>query len=474
MLGAFLDAGLPLADLRQALGSLALTECEVAANKVLRAGVSATHFVVREGATPPAGQVPSDSAVGNGQQQSEHVHGLTHDHSHGAEGSRVHVHGQEDADHGHHHEPAHTHGHEHTHGHTHDHGHDHDARHSHEHRSLPEIERLIDRSALSSAGRERAKAMFHRLAEAEARIHQMPVERVHLHEVGALDSIVDIVGAVFAMEWAGVDEVICSPLNVGSGMVKSAHGLFPVPAPATLALLGDAPVYSGAVRHELVTPTGALIATTYAGRFATIPSMSIERIGYGAGSRDHRDTPNVLRILIGRRTNGHDEASARPAMELEAGPRRNERVSVIECEIDDMNPQLFGVAMDRLLAAGALDVFFVPAQMKKNRPGTLMTIIAPPDRRVALSTIVFEETTTIGVRYHDMERETLQREVIGVETAAGRIRVKVARRDGRIINVVPEFDDCAAVAREKGWSVKAVQALALQAFGPLPAPTSNG
>ena len=329
--------------------------------------------------------------------------------------------------------------------------------HAHEHRSLPEIERLIDGSALSAAGRDRAKAMFHRLAEAEARIHQMPIERVHLHEVGALDSIIDIVGAVYAMEWAGADEVVCSPLNVGSGMVKSAHGLFPVPAPATLALLGQAPVYSGAVQHELVTPTGALIATTYANRFATIPPMSIEHIGYGAGTRDHRQTPNVLRVVIGQA----------------AEDRRSERVSVIECEIDDMNPQLFSVAMERLFAAGALDVFFVPVQMKKNRPGTLLTIIASPERRAALSAIVFEETTTIGLRYHEVERECLEREVVGVETLAGRVRVKVARRDGRIINVVPEFDDCVAVARDKGLSVKAVQALALQAFGPLPAAASN-
>ena len=285
----------------------------------------------------------------------------------------------------------------------------------------------------------------------------MPVERVHLHEVGAIDSIIDIVGAVFAMEWAGVDEVVCSRLNVGSGMVKSAHGLFPVPAPATLALLGSAPIYAGAIQHELVTPTGALIATTYASRFGAIPPMSVERIGYGAGTRDHRQTPNVLRILIGHLTED----------------RTTERVSVIECEIDDMNPQLFGVAMERLFAAGALDVYFVPVQMKKNRPGTLLTVIAPPERRAALSAIVFEETTTIGLRHHEVDRECLDREVVDVETPAGRVRVKVARRDGRIINVVPEFDDCAAVARDTGLSVKAVQALALQAFGPLPAAASN-
>ena len=190
----------------------------------------------------------------------------------------------------------------------------------------------------------------------------MPVEKVHLHEVGALDSIIDIVGAVFALEWVGADRIVCSPLNVGGGMVQSAHGLFPVPAPATLKLLGDAPMYSGPIQKELVTPTGALIATSYAASFGPIPAMMVETVGYGAGDRDTPGTPNVLRVLIGR-------AADRP---------HGERVVVIECEIDDMNPQIFGVAMDRLYAAGALEVFYVPVQMKKNRPGTLLTVVAPP------------------------------------------------------------------------------------------------
>ncbi len=210
--------------------------------------------------------------------------------------------------------------------------------------------------------------MFQRLGEAEAAIHQMPVEKVHLHEVGALDSIIDIVGIVFAMEWAGADQVVCSPLNVGGGMVQSAHGLFPVPAPATVKLLGDAPVYSGTVQKELVTPTGALIATTYAASFGPIPAMSIERVGYGAGDRDDPvDAERAARA---------DRHVRRPSAST-----ARERVTVIECEIDDMNPQIFGVVMDRLYAAGALEVFYVPVQMKKNRPGTLLTVIAPPEQR---------------------------------------------------------------------------------------------
>ena len=311
---------------------------------------------------------------------------------------------------------------------------------------------MIDGSALTSEGRDRAKAMFQRLGEAEAAIHQMPVEKVHLHEVGALDSIIDIVGIVYAMEWAGADRVVCSPLNVGGGMVHSAHGLFPVPAPATVKLLGDAPVYSGAVQKELVTPTGALIATTFADSFGPVPAMSIERVGYGAGDRDDPMTPNVLRVLIGR------AAADRPGSNVE-------RVTVIECEIDDMNPQIFGVAMERLYAAGALEVFYVPVQMKKNRPGTLLTVIAPPDKRSQMADVIFRETTTIGLRHYEVERECLAREIVAVETPLGTVRFKVARRDGRIVNATAEFDDCAKLAAAHNLSVKEVQTLAIQAYG---------
>jgi hypothetical protein len=290
--------------------------------------------------------------------------------------------------------------------------------------------------------------MFQRLAEAEAAIHAMPVERVHLHEVGALDSIIDIVAVVHGMEWAAADRVVCSPLNVGSGMVRSAHGLFPVPAPATVAILGDAPVYSGSVEKEMVTPTGALIARTYASSFGGLPPMRVERVGYGAGERDNAGTPNVLRVFIG------DDAAAPPA----------ERVAVIECEIDDMNPQIFGVAMDKLYAAGALEVFYVPVQMKKNRPGTLVTVLVPPAKRTAVADVLFRETTTIGLRHHEVERECLAREIVAVETPVGTIRFKIARRDGRIVNATPEFEDCAKAAAAHDLSIKDVQRMALKAY----------
>ena len=321
----------------------------------------------------------------------------------------------------------------------------------HPHRHLKGIFNLVDQSALSPASRDRAKEMFQRLAEVEAAIHQMPVEKVHLHEVGALDSIIDIVGAVFALEWFAADRIVCSPLNVGGGMVQSAHGLFPVPAPATVKLLGSAPIYSGTVQKELVTPTGALIVSSYADSFGPIPAMSIEHIGYGAGDRDDPTTPNVLRVLVGRIA--------------DAAQAKAEQVTVVECEIDDMNPQLFGVTMDRLYAAGALEVFYVPVQMKKNRPGTLLTVIATPDRLPQMTDVIFRETTTIGLRHYNVDRECLQREIVTVETPLGAVRFKVARRDGRVMNAVPEFEDCAKLATAHDLPVKEVQALAVQAYG---------
>ena len=403
VLGALLDAGLPFDELKRALGSLAISGYEVTAERVLRAGVSATKFRVIEHPARAAAQHTTGAAA-------EHSGGVGAEHPAG-EASQHH--------------------------------------HGHPHRHLKSIYELIDRSGLSPAGRTRAKELFQRLGEAEAAIHQTSVEKVHLHEVGALDSIIDIVGSVFALEWIGVDRIVCSPLNVGGGTVQSAHGLFPVPAPATLKLLGDAPVYSGAVQKELVTPTGALIATSYASSFGPIPEMAVETVGYGAGDRDTPGTPNVLRVLIGR-------AADRP---------HGDRVVVIECEIDDMNPQIFGVVMDQLYAAGALEVFYVPVQMKKNRPGTLLTVVAAPERKAALSEVIFRETTTIGLRHHEVDRECLPREIVSVDTPLGAVRFKLASRDGRVVNAVPEFDDCARIAAAKNMSVKEVQAVAIQAYG---------
>jgi pyridinium-3,5-bisthiocarboxylic acid mononucleotide nickel chelatase len=320
---------------------------------------------------------------------------------------------------------------------------------AHKHHHLKHIVAAIRRSSLSATGRERAVQLFERLAEAEAAIHDTPIERVHLHEVGALDSIIDIVGAVYAFEWFGIEDIVSSPLNVGGGTVDCAHGRFPVPAPATTRLLSDTPVY-GAGTTELVTPTGALLVTSYARSFGPLPAMRLEGVGYGAGDRNPRDAPNVLRVLRGERVDAAASAAA--------------RVVQIECEIDDMNPQLFGPLMEGLADAGALDVFYAAVQMKKNRPGTLVTVVAPPARREAIAAVLFTHTTTIGVRYQEMMRDTLDREIRTIETPLGPVRFKIATRAGRVLNAAPEFDDCVRIAAERSVPIKDVQAQAMRAW----------
>lgn len=318
--------------------------------------------------------------------------------------------------------------------------------HAH-HRHLSQIVRLIDGSALGAGVKAKAIALFTRLGEAEAAIHGVPIEKVHFHEVGALDSIVDIVGAVWAIDQLGVAEIVASPLNVGSGTVETAHGRLPVPAPATLRLLEGAPVYSTGVPMELVTPTGALLVTGHATRFGPMPAMKPLRTGYGAGGRQIEGQPNVLRAVLG-----------------EVGTAAGATVSVLECNIDDMNPQLFGAVLDRLYAAGALEVYFTPVQMKKNRPGTLLTVIIAPAGRAAALDVLFRETTTIGVRHHETVRECLAREVVTVATAYGDVRIKVSSRDGSVMTASPEFDDCARLATARHVPVKEVHAAAAAAF----------
>jgi len=340
----------------------------------------------------------------------------------------------------------------------HEHAHAHaggEPQHSHHH--LKDIFAAIERSALSPNGKARAIQMFRRLGEAEAAIHGTTLEKVHLHEVGALDSIIDIVGAVFAIEWFKADKVVVSPINVGGGMVTSAHGVFPVPAPATVALLKNAPVYSSGIQAELLTPTGALILTEYASEFGSVPPMTIDRVGYGAGDRELKETPNVVRVLVG-------EASEHRAPKPQAASPKTQHVAVLECEIDDMNPQIFGALMEKLYGAGALEVFYSAVQMKKNRPGTLMTIVAKPEQRETMIEMVFRESTTIGVRYQELLRECLDREMVAVATPLGPVRFKVARRNGRVFNAQPEFDDLAKLSEERGIPIKDVQALAQKAW----------
>ena len=479
--GALLDAGVPFDVLARVVDSLGLDGVAVGSERVDRSGIGAVKFRVTvdgEAADAPAAASRHAQEHGRGEDHAhgageDHSHGAGHGHAHGADHSHGTDHGQDhshgaghshgDAGHGHAHGHSHgtdhshgaDHGHDHSHGagHAHGHSHGHDDGHSHggsrhHHRGLTEINEIVGRSSLSPAGRARAARLFRRLAEVEAGIHQVPVETVRLHEVGAVDSIVDVVAAVCALEWLAPDRVVASSLNVGSGTVRCEHGELPVPAPATAELLLGVPVYAAGPPAELVTPTGALLVTEYAGAYGPAPPMRVERIGYGAGDRNPAGRPNVLRALLGE--------------SLDTGAF--ERVVVLECQIDDMNPQLYGALMERLAAAGALDVFYAPIQMKKNRPGTLVTVVAPPGRREALSDVLFRESTTIGLRVTETERERLDREEIAVETPLGAVRFKLARRGGALRNAAPEFEDCARLAAERRLSIKDVQAIAVKAW----------
>ena len=311
------------------------------------------------------------------------------------------------------------------------------------HRHLKPILAMIGRAAISDRAKQNAANVFQRLGEAEAGVHGVPIEKVHFHEVGAVDSIADIVGACVALDLLDIGEIHTSAINVGSGTVNTDHGLLPVPAPATAALLTGRPIYSRGPAMELTTPTGAALATTLSAAFGPVPAMSITAIGYGAGDRDFKEQPNVLRVLVGERT------SAREAT----------LVSVIEANIDDSSPQVLGYTLERLLAAGALDASFSPLQMKKNRPGALLRVIARPEDQEALASIVFAETSTLGLRIHSAERRVEQRSVVTVETSFGPVRMKVSSHGAS-----PEYDDCRALAERTGTPLRQVLAAAQEAY----------
>jgi uncharacterized protein (TIGR00299 family) protein len=314
--------------------------------------------------------------------------------------------------------------------------------HSHG-RGLKEIRSIINKSAISESAKKTAIAIFEALGAAEAKIHSTSIEVVHFHEVGAVDALVDIVCAAVGADALGVDEIICSPLNVGGGTVECAHGTFPVPAPATVELLKNAPVYSSGMQAELVTPTGAAIVATLAKRFTELPPMKIEKAGYGAGSRDFPAHPNVLRLIVG-------EAASIPAKPY------SDTVSVLEANLDDLSPQVFGYVMDRLLEEGALDAFAVPVQMKKNRPGTLLTVLCKLEDAARLTELIFAETTTIGVRRRDVVRQTLARRWETVPTPWGEVRIKIASMNGTVTNYAPEYEDCRRLAAEHHVPLKTV------------------
>jgi len=331
--------------------------------------------------------------------------------------------------------------------------------HKHEHShggGLNEIRQTISKAALSESVKKTAIAIFEKLGAAEAKIHNVPIEEIHFHEVGAVDAMVDIVCAAVGTEALGVNEIVCSPLNVGGGTVECAHGTFRVPAPATAELLKGAPVYSSGVQAELVTPTGAAIVSTLISRFAGFPEMKIEKAGYGAGTRDFRGHANVLRITLGEALSINAGEGSRATQE--------ETIAVLEANLDDLSPQVFGYAMERLLEAGALDVFSTPVQMKKSRPGSLLTVLAKPEDAGKLALIIFAETTTLGIRRRDEQREVLTRRWETVATRWGDVRMKVASVNGSVSNYAPEYEDCRRIATEKQVPLKTVMMEAAQAY----------
>jgi len=327
-------------------------------------------------------------------------------------------------------------------------------------RSLTEIRAIFNKAAISGTAKATAIKIFEALGEAEAEIHNTSVERVHFHEVGAADAMVDIVCAAVGAESLAVEEWVCSPLNVGGGTVKCAHGTLPVPAPATLKLLQDAPVYSSGPQVELVTPTGAAIVKTLIARFAPFPAMKIERAGYGAGTREFPEHPNLLRLTIGE-AQPADGASTSPSTSPNTS---NDRITVLEANLDDLSPQVLAYAMERLLAEGALDVFSVPVQMKKSRPGALLTVLAKMEDANRLTKTIFAETTTLGVRRREEQRQTLSRRWETVNTTWGPVRIKIANMNGTVSNYAPEYEDCRTLAEAQHVPLRTVMQEAIQQY----------
>ncbi len=458
-LGALLGAGVPLGVLEEAAASLGLG-AGLTVETVDRSGISSVKVHVLENGRPAEGSVP-------------HSHSHTH-----APHKHEHPHPHEPAPpvHTHRHEPAPEHEHSHTHEpHTHSHS---PEPHSHEHapgkphvhgRSLTQIRELIQAAPLAPAVQQFAVKAFELLGRSEAKIHNVPVEQIHFHEVGAVDAIVDIVAAsagIAHLEAGGPLAWHASPVNVGGGMVVCTHGTFPVPAPATADLLRGMPTYSAHIEKELVTPTGAALLRALAPRFGPQPAMAVEQIGYGAGSRNPKDFPNVLRLSLG--TAGA-QAAVPAADEKHTGRRHEEEaVSVLETALDDTTPQVLAHVAEQALAAGALDVMLAPVIMKKGRPGTLVTVLCNPGDAPAMERLLLRETSTLGVRSRREHRSCLHRHHATVETEFGPIRVKLGMRAGEEWNANPEFEDCRAAAARHGVPVKLVMQAAMAAHSLTP------
>lgn len=439
-MGALIDAGVPPEVFVRTVEALGV-DARLEIKRVDRSGISATKVdVIAAGEK----ELPREEFWAKDQAE-HHEHAHTHFHSH--EGGLSHSRGE-----GHSHSHEHGHGHDHSHSHDHEHESGHGHSHTHAHSGLKEIREIIGKAHISQSAKERAIRVFEALGAAEAKVHNSDIEKIHFHEVGAIDAIVDIVCAAVGSEALGVDEWICSPLNVGGGTVVCAHGTFPIPAPATLELLKHAPVYSGEIQKELVTPTGAAIVSVLASRFSHFPQMKPEKSGYGAGSRDFKGVPNVVRLTIGE------------AAQQDALPARIEEITILEANVDDMTPQIFGYVMDRALALGALDVFGTAVQMKKNRPGMLLTVLCPPEKKPALTRLIFAETTTLGVRMRQESRAVLARRHVNVRTQWGEVRMKLANLNGHVSNYAPEYEDCRRIAEARQVPLKTVMQEAIKIY----------
>ena len=395
-IGALLDLGIDQDLFLAELNKIHLDEFEIEIKRGLKKGISGTDFTVH----------------------------LTHqEHSH-----EEHTHEHED-DHNHH---EHTHEHHHDHSHEHEHTHEHhhtEKPHDHAHtRNLSDIYKIIDSSDLSEYVKTASKKIFLIVAEAEAKIHAKTIDDVHFHEVGAVDSIVDIIGAAICVEMLQIDEIQCSEINLGSGFVYCEHGVFPVPAPATLEILKGVPVYSKNAKKELTTPTGAAILKALCSEFGSLPEFIIEKIGYGLGKRD-METPNVLRVIIGKK-------------------KSPSTLTMLETNIDNMNPEIYSYLFPKLLDNKALDVFVTPIIMKKNRPANILSVLCNEEMAGQLEEILFTETSTLGIRKYKVEREELQREFKNVTTRYGMITVKYAFRNGKLLKFTPEYEDCRLIAEK--------------------------
>ena len=437
MLGALVDAGVPAQVLTEAVAALGLG-ASLRIERVDRSGIASTKVHVFEGdhladaptapQQQPAEQQPLKAAAHTHQPKSQHLHktGHTHDHEH------EHTHAETD---------AHEHSHE-DHSHSHAHG-----------RSLSAIRRLIHDAALPDPVKKTAIRAFELLGHSEAKIHNVPVEDIHFHEVGAVDAIVDIVAASAGIHHLNIGAWYCSPINVGGGTVVCAHGTFPVPAPATADLLRGLPTYSAHLQQELVTPTGAALLRAIDPTFGPQPAMRVERIGYGAGTRNSKDFPNVLRISVGESSDASQSHSA-----------NCDTVTVMETALDDLSPQVLAYVAETALARGALDVMLTPVIMKKGRPGTVLTVLCNPADSAALERLILTETSTLGVRIRQERRSCLQRRHIPVSTAYGEIRIKIGSLGSETMNAAPEYEDCRAAASKHHVAIKQVQQAAIAAY----------